>query len=127
MARHGGNQGGHPRRIDRTSLARTTIRVQPSVLLLLNQLKKKHMFKDHNSTIKYYLPPSIHEDKVIFHTATELRLLNTPPTPEVLVGSISNELYKRTNNNHHKVKSYRSITRKGNRHIKKARQQRKEF
>lgn len=113
--RHGGNQGGCPRRLDRSSLARTTVRVQPDLLALLNQLKKKHQFRYHSDVIRYYIPRDINDDKPIFHTASELRLINSRPTPEALVGSVSSELYKRTNNNHQHVKSYRSITRKSNR------------
>jgi hypothetical protein len=70
--KHGGNQGGRPRKIDRSTVALTTVRVQLSVLQLLNQLKKKHGFADLNSVIKYYLPPSIDDNKPIFLTAKQV-------------------------------------------------------
>jgi hypothetical protein len=94
-----------PTRNDKGSIATTTsIRIQPSVLQLLNQLKKKHGFKDLNSTIKYYLPKDITQDKPVFLTAKQEYDLTHRQPINRLIKEASAGLMKQTNN--HRVKEY---------------------
>ncbi|HEY7572977.1 MAG TPA: hypothetical protein VH796_16580 [Nitrososphaeraceae archaeon] len=93
-----------PTRIDKGNIATTTIRIQPSVLRLLNQLKQKHGFKDYNSTIKYYLPQDVTQDKPVFLTAKQEYDLTHRQPINRLIKETSAGIIKQTNN--HRVKEY---------------------
>lgn len=91
-------------RIDRRTISTTSIRIQPSVLQLLNQLKQKHGFKDLNSTIKYYLPSSVDDNKPVFLTAKQAYDLTHRQPLNRLIKETSASRIKQTNN--HRVKEY---------------------
>jgi hypothetical protein len=91
-------------RIDRRNIATTSIRIQPSVLQLLNQLKQKHGFKDLNSTIKYYLPSNIDDNKPVFLTAKQAYDLTHRQSINRLIKETSAGIIKQTNDHH--VKGY---------------------
>ena len=96
-----------PKRMDRSTLALTSVRVQPSVLQLLNQLKAKHGFKDHNSTIKYYLPRDITSDKPIFLTAKQAYdLTHRQPIDRMIKDAAQGIMKKSDNHRQYRVKGY---------------------
>jgi hypothetical protein len=110
-----------PTKIDRGSIATTSIRIQPSVLQLLNQLKQKHGFKDLNSTIKYYLPKDIDDNKPVFLTANQAYDLTHRQPINRLIKEASAGIVKQTNN--HPVKGY-SESPKSSRRNRRHKQQR---
>lgn len=103
--KHGGNQGGRPHKTDRSTITITSIRLQPSVLQLLNQLKQKYGFPDHNSTIKYYLPASIDDNKPVFLTAKQAYYLTHRQPIYRMIKEAAAGLTKKKTDNYH-VKGY---------------------
>jgi hypothetical protein len=91
--KHSGNQGGRPRKNDRSL---TSVRVSFQTRKLLKDWTKIMGFPSMDTTIRYYIPNGIKDEQPVYLSAQEALELTYKSKPiDNAIKSISKELVKK--------------------------------